>query len=93
MLLQRLHGDEVFLHQFLGFLAGLDVGHPLVLDEDLLELLRPDLAVDLEDHFDVVFLQPTESRALFPGFAGLAFVMFEEFYGIGELEPEIDGPE
>ena len=63
------------------------------MDEDLLELLRPDLAVDLGDHFDVVFLQPTESRALFPGFAGLAFVMFEELDGVGELQPEIDDPE
>ncbi|MEE8468879.1 MAG: glycine cleavage system aminomethyltransferase GcvT, partial [Planctomycetota bacterium] len=50
-------------------------------------------AVDLEDHFDVVLLQPTESRALFTGFAGLAFIMFEELDGVGELEPEIDGPE
>ena len=73
-----------------GFLARLDIGNPLALDENLLELLGADFAVDLKHHLDVFLLKRAHIHGLFAGPARLVFIVFEELDSVGQLEAEID---
>ena len=99
-----LTGDEVMLTLKPGEHGSTYGGNPLacaitmealqvVLDENLIELRRPHLAADLGDHLDVFLLKGAVFHRLFPGLAGLAFELFEELDGVGQLERQINFPE